>query len=993
MQSTDFSASLQPRSGSFPHLASYGDSSTTSPRHTNGGLNGTGYVQDIQTPKTPAKDVVLGFRLPDSPEARERSFLADASPTCYTPSYSPAYQAGVVQALGSFMPPPPVSGRPHGLPSASAPPSAFAFGSPTPTDQRARSSATLASWERIGADTPRTWRGAEDGSRTPAASVSPPRGGRTVGGTGGSPMSPAARKSLRHAGSSKNAPSSRIDPEQVPRPVGPVEAVKEEGGKVYDTTKYHVPPLATAVCTIVDKGSSSCEFMRSTVNQVPSFPSTANTSHVPLALVCQPFAELTASEDRVPLVNCGEPGPFRCTRCKAYVNSFFTWQSQGREATCNMCGQRLDVPDDYLCSLNENGVRRDYDDRPELQRGTVDYVAPRDYSDERLPGKPAVAIVVDASARSVQSGLFHQALWTLRTLLAFPQEATPRIALITFDHALHFYAIYPGQEVAHSITVVDIEDPFVPRGHAALCVDVEDATSRAAFEALLERLPADFAGSASSSAAGGAALKAATDLLAVQGGGHVIMFHASLPNTGLGALRVRDDFKLLGNIPEGSGLFSPQQAPFYEEVAKDCLASGVAVSVFVCPERSAYLDVATLSLVPRRTGGDIVHIPGFDVSRDGEQLHHNLARMVVQGAAYSCVFKLRCSKGLNIDTLHATWDAEVIDQSTFAVSRLSTDSTGIFALSHGERLEGQKHVYMQAACLYTDKLGRRLIRVHTLQLPVTTSVSSVFRFADIYCVTSLLLKQSASAALVGDGRFKDKLTKACVDMLFAYRINCASNTASGQLILPESLKLLPLFACSIRKMPVFRTGSDLRVDERMAGLVRILALPIAQIPPLVYTRVHTVLPVPESAGRLTGVGANVNLPQTIACSVDKMYSNWVYLVDNGLSLYIYIRDEAPAEMLQEAFGVATAAEVPAALAKFLLPEAVVSHEGQRLWAIVQQIRRDRCRLPWQPLYVALPGTPEEARVLAMLIEDRVSSELPYVDYLCHVHKKVQHKVD
>ena len=57
-------------------------------------------------------------------------------------------------------------------------------------------------------------------------------------------------------------------------------------GQVYETSKYHVPPAATTaflselltllavghklvpkVCTVIDRGSASCEFIRSTVNQ------------------------------------------------------------------------------------------------------------------------------------------------------------------------------------------------------------------------------------------------------------------------------------------------------------------------------------------------------------------------------------------------------------------------------------------------------------------------------------------------------------------------------------------------------------------------------------------------------------------------------------------------------------------------------------------------------------------------------------------------------
>merc|ERR1712232_853800 len=117
-------------------------------------------------------------------------------------------------------------------------------------------------------------------------------------------------------------------------------------------------------------------------------------------------------------------------------------------------------------------------------------------------------------------------------------------------------------------------------------------------------------------------------------------------------------------------------------------------------------------------------------------------------------------------------------------------------------------------------------------------MSNVFRYCEIDSVTNVLIKQAANLVMNGTAGFKDKLTRACVDMLHAYRTNCASSTSSGQLILPESLKLLPLYVGSIRKMTAFRSGSDIRMDDRVAGLFRLLGLSIAQTAPLVYPRVY-----------------------------------------------------------------------------------------------------------------------------------------------------------
>lgn len=830
-----------------------------------------------------------------------------------------------------------------------------------------------------------------------AASASPTsRNDRTPDAGGGTPagQTPGASPARRGANRINNAlgggqsKNSRIDPEQVPRPVGQIEPAKEEGGKRYETNKYHVPPAAGSMATILDRGSSSCEFIRCTVNQVPAYPSTANTAHIPIAVICQPFAELTPYEEPVPIIDFAESGPLRCPRCKAYVNPHFTWVSQGKEASCNFCGHRFEVPSEYFCTTDDKGRRRDTDDRPELLRGTVDYIAPSDYSD-KLPGVPTVAFVVEATRQSVSCGLLPQVLWTLRGLLDFMEQPASRIALITFDHALHFYSFYPNVEASRWITVCDIDDPFVPCGASALCVDALDQAYRGQVEALLGELGALYEDVTSEQACGGAALKVATELVAAAGGGHVIMFQASLPNTGVGALRARDDMRL-GREGDGNQLFAPQQAPFFDAIAADCLQRGVAVSAFVCPPLGAYIDLASLSMLPRRTGGEIFYFPGYDAAVDGEHLHYDLSRTVTQSAVYSCVFKLRCSKGLTVETMLATWEPEVIDPSTFHVSRLSVDATVDFVLTHSERIEWQKHVYLQVACLHTDRRGKRLIRVHTLQLPVTSSLSNVFRYTEVDAVTNVLMKQAAVAALLGSTNFKERMTKSCVDMLHAYRANCASISSAGQLILPESLKCLPLYVGSIRKMPAFRSGAEVRADERLFGLIRVLGLPMPLTSMLVYPRCYTLHPLPERAGNPTGIGDNVHLPPSICCSCDKMALDRMYLIDTGFHLRLYIREEVPLSTLRDVFSVSRLSDVADAIAR---PEQELSEAAVRILAIVWQIRRERQRCQWSPLTVVYTGTPSESRLLAALCEDRVAGEMNYVDFLCHVHKLVQNKTD
>lgn len=55
-------------------------------------------------------------------------------------------------------------------------------------------------------------------------------------------------------------------------------------------------------------------------------------------------------------------------------------------------------------------------------------------------------------------------------------------------------------------------------------------------------------------------------------------------------------------------------------------------------------------------------------------------------------------------------------------------------------------------------------------------------------------------------------------MLFAYRKKCASDSPPGQLILPEGLRVLPLFTLCTHKMLALRPNSPVCVCVCVASL-------------------------------------------------------------------------------------------------------------------------------------------------------------------------------
>lgn len=64
------------------------------------------------------------------------------------------------------------------------------------------------------------------------------------------------------------------------------------------------------------------------------------------------------------------------------------------------------VPGDYFAHLDATGRRIDLDQRPELTKGSVDFVAPTEYM-VRPPMPPLYFFLIDVSIAAVRSGMLE----------------------------------------------------------------------------------------------------------------------------------------------------------------------------------------------------------------------------------------------------------------------------------------------------------------------------------------------------------------------------------------------------------------------------------------------------------------------------------------------------------------------------------------------------------------------------------------------------------
>lgn len=218
----------------------------------------------------------------------------------------------------------------------------------------------------------------------------------------------------------------------------------------------------------------------------------------------------------------------------------------------------------------------------------------------------------------------------------------------------------------------------------------------------------------------------------------------------------------------------------------------------------------------------------------------------------------------------------------------------------------------------------------------------------------------------------------CVDVLAAYRKHCASTTSPGQLILPESLKLLPIYVLALTKHPLFKGY----VDVQAAQMHAFYEMSPAQTTPLVYARLYPLHKGQPSETGQDETGRTI-LPTPQRLITEYLEADGAYLMENGADMYLWLgRNASPsfAELFDE---VAAAANLPTGT-----PAAQRTHpDADRVLHYINAIRKQRCK--GAVVRVVRPRDTQESKLIAWLVEDRQGESPSYVDFLVQVHKMIQ----
>lgn len=94
------------------------------------------------------------------------------------------------------------------------------------------------------------------------------------------------------------------------------------------------------------------------------------------------------------------------------------------------------------------------------------------------------------------------------------------------------------------------------------------------------------------------------------------------------------------------------------------------------------------------------------------------------------------------------------------------------------------------------------------------NLNGYFKAADVETLSDFLVKRYASRVVsIGAKATKESMINTLVTLLHTYRQKCAAQSSPSQLILPDNLKLLPLYTLTALKSAV-----KLVVSNRNIGL-------------------------------------------------------------------------------------------------------------------------------------------------------------------------------
>ena len=799
-----------------------------------------------------------------------------------------------------------------------------------------------------------------------------------------------------------------INPSQIPRPNQYDEIyLNNEKMPIYETNIATPPPHPISFFSVKETQNSSPRFIRSTLNSVPLSQSLLNETNLLFGLCIQPFAEVPEYEDPIPKVQPAET-IFRCKQCKSYINNKYNicYSQQNKQvAVCNLCQFENEFDMDKPGIKNEY-FNSDYSECPELVKPTIDFIAPNNFKSSKL-FTPHYLFMIDITENSYSIGLPSYVINSIQINLdSFHNAENSYIGFALYDTKNIYYFYVEKSDVRLTI-MGDINDPFCPLSMKKLFLNIGEQKEQ--IEKLIERINnfiseknadiPNFKGHRQISSISGAAIKSGVDAL-MENGGRVMLFTPNPCHHGFAACAPRESFDK-EKEPLKSNPFFPQHE-LLVEIGHKAANNRIVVDQFIF--MSTLYDISTMAIVSNLSGG---HVEYYNYSMDPitvnamyEKLHFDLTRILTRPNYYDCRFMLRFSVGIDCVEILGPFNKKLGE--AFQLGGCDPDYCYYYNMRINETFKTGQKVDIQLVVLYNDNYSNSYLRIFNTSLEMTGEVGKIFNNAEVNAIAKAMIYKEISLMFRTDlNNVKKNLEDKIINSFKYYRVKEKSDTANNQLILPISIRYLPLYIDSFLKTGILSNQNRPEMHNYTLYIInKLLREPIYSSMKFLYPKFYRIDDIEgqqvnnnksikiDNIGLINEKYNIIQKPILLRLSKDIIDFDCAYLIDNGYFIYLFIFNGIEGNFYNDLFNVQTYEEAKNA-GITNLDEENQSDLNQRLNNIVTQLRKENGG-NYQPLRIIFleENGINNPLLTDLLKEDKIDIYDNYPSYLCYIHKEI-----
>ena len=822
-------------------------------------------------------------------------------------------------------------------------------------------------------------------------------------------ITPKHRTSQKHKTPESNY---NINPSQIPRPNQYDEIYfNNEKMPYYETNIGTAPPHSTTFYSVKETQNSSCRYIRPTLNSVPISQSLLNETNLLFGICVQPFAEIPDYEEKIPIVQTGDD-IFRCKQCKCYINNKYniSYSAQNKQvAICNLCQYENEL------DINRPGIKSEYlssdfSSCPELTKPTIDFIAPKNFKSSKL-FVPHYLFMIDISEYSYQLNLPSYVINSIKTNLdSFHNMENSYIGFSLYD-SKNIYYFYVEKDDVRLTIMGDINDPFCPISLKKLYLRINENKEK--IELLLEKIN-NFIDEKNQnfqenkrikpvSTITGVAIKSGVESL-LENGGRLMIFTPNPCNHGFGACAPRESFNK-EKEPQKSNPFFPQHEKFVE-IGEKAANNRIVVDQFIFMSNT--FDLSTFSIVSNLSGGQIEF---YNYSTDPnvinslyEKLHYDLTRILTRPNYYDCKFMLRFTVGIDCVEILGPFNKKLGE--AFQLGGCDPDYCYYYNMRLNEYFKNGQKTDIQLVVLFDDNYSNRYLRIFNYSFDMTSEVGNIFTNAEVDSVSKAMIYKEISLIYKTD--FKNvriNLENKIINSFKYYRIKEKAGTPSNQLILPVSIRYLPLYVDSFLKTGILSNQNKPEMINQIIYIMnKLLRDPIYSTTKFLYPKLYRIDNIEneqinenksikiENIGLVNEKYNIIQKPLLLRLSKDVIDFDCAYLIDNGCYIYLFIFNHIEGNFYYDMFGVQTYEEAKDTITN--LDEENQSDINQRILNIVSQLRKENGGY-FQPLRLFFFEESGIANpILANLLkEDKLDEYDNYPGYLCNLHREIQERID